>query len=67
MQADAVRGQCGGHLLVAAAFIDAVFLVDPHCVQVELVAQAPDQLRCRCPGVDVADQQRHVQLAQGLG
>ena len=51
---------------VPALLVDAVFLVPVHALHLVLLANIEYGLRRLVPGVDLADQQRDVQLFQRL-
>ncbi|MNY33133.1 hypothetical protein D3C86_1673960 [compost metagenome] len=53
-----------GNGSVPVGFVDAVFLVDVHGLDVEVPAKIEQHLRCFIPARSRADQQGNVQLTE---
>ncbi|MNL26505.1 hypothetical protein D3C87_1480330 [compost metagenome] len=64
MNADVLSIQCFGHCCIPAAFVDAVFLIEVHGLDVQRATKIQQHFRRFIPARGLADQQRNVQLAQ---
>ena len=66
VKVDALGFQDLGHRGITTGFMNAVFLVDVHCVDFQLLAQLEQDLGCLIPAGRRANQQRDVQGAQRM-